>query len=184
MKVTATELPEVLLIEPRVFSDDRGHIFESWEQARFAEAGIHGPFVQDNFSRSTKGTLRGLHFQEPKAQGKLVTVLAGLIFDVVVDIRRGSSRFGQWVGVELDGDAPRQVWIPPGFAHGFCVLSERADFVYKCTEYYSSDTERGILWNDPELAIEWPVDRPILSEKDAAAPLLADAPVLPTLMAG
>ena len=184
MKVTATELPEVLLIEPQVFPDERGYFFEAWRDQGYAEAGIHGPFVQDNFSRSTKGTLRGLHFQEPKAQGKLVTVLAGLIFDVVVDIRRGSSRFGQWVGVELDGDAPRQVWIPPGFAHGFYVLSEHADFFYKCTEYFSPDTERGILWNDPELAIEWPVDRPVLSEKDAAAPLLADAPVLPTLMAG
>jgi|TARA_B100000315_G_scaffold252435_1_gene289230 dTDP-4-dehydrorhamnose 3,5-epimerase len=184
VKVTATELPEVLLIEPRVFPDDRGHFFEAWRDQGYAEAGIHGPFVQDNFSRSTKGTLRGLHFQEPYGQGKLVTILSGRVFDVAADIRRDSPRFGQWVGAELDGDRPRQIWIPPGFAHGFCVLSERADFFYKCTDYYNPESERAIRWNDPELAIEWPIESPVLSAKDAAAPLLADAPVLPSLTDG
>jgi dTDP-4-dehydrorhamnose 3,5-epimerase len=183
MKVTATELPEVLIIEPRLFPDGRGHFFEAWVEPRYREAGIQQPFVQDNFSRSVFGTLRGLHFQEPKAQGKLVTVLAGRIFDVAVDLRRGSPRFGQWVGVELNGDTPRQLWVPPGFGHGFCVLSEFADFFYKCTEFYSPETERSVRWDDPELNIDWPVAEPILSEKDAVAPLLSDAPMLPPIEA-
>jgi len=181
MKLRATELPEVLIIEPQKFSDGRGFFFESWESPRYAEAGIPGPFVQDNFSRSVKGTLRGLHFQEPKAQGKLVTVLAGRVFDVTVDIRRGSPRFGRWVAIELDGTTPKQIWIPPGFAHGFLVLSDSADFFYKCTEFYNPDTERSIRWDDPELAIDWPIEEPILSAKDAAAPMLSVAPVLPRL---
>lgn len=179
MKVTETALPEVLLIEPRVFSDLRGHFFDIYGAAGYADAGIAGRFVQDSYSRSVKGVLRGLHFQEPDPQGKLVIATAGRIFDVAVDVRRGSPRFGRWAGAELDGDEPRQIWIPPGFAHGFCVLSEVADILYKFTAYYSPETERSIRWNDPALAIDWPVDSPILSEKDAAAPDLSTAPVLP-----
>ena len=179
MQVTQLALPEVLLIEPRLFPDGRGHFFESWVEPRYREAGIELTFVQDNFSRSTKNTLRGLHFQEPRSQGKLVTVLSGRVYDIVVDIRKGSPRFGEWVSIDLDGDSPKQVWLPPGFAHGFCVLSETADFFYKCTAFYSPDTERSVRWNDPELAIAWPIETPILSDKDAAAPFLADAPVFP-----
>ncbi|MGB0554515.1 MAG: dTDP-4-dehydrorhamnose 3,5-epimerase [Alphaproteobacteria bacterium] len=183
MKVTPTALPEVLLIEPRVFPDARGHFYESWVGPRYQEAGIDAPFVQDNFSRSTRNTLRGLHFQEPKGQGKLITVLSGKIYDVAVDVRIDSPRYRDWIGIELDGDNPQQLWIPPGFAHGFCVLSAQADFMYKCTEFYAPETERSIHWDDPELAIDWPLDTPILSEKDAAAPFLADAPVLPRMSA-
>jgi dTDP-4-dehydrorhamnose 3,5-epimerase len=183
VKVTPTALPEVLLIEPRVFPDSRGHFFESWVGPRYQEAGIAVSFVQDNFSRSTQGTLRGLHFQEPKGQGKLITVLSGKIYDVAVDVRSDSPRYREWIEIELNGDYPQQLWIPPGFAHGFCVLSEHADFMYKCTEFYAPETERSIRWDDPELAIDWPLDAPILSEKDAAAPLLADAPALPRMSA-
>ena len=179
MKVNPTPLPEVLLIEPRVFPDGRGHFFEMWVENRYREAGVQFPFVQDNFSKSVKGTLRGLHFQEPCAQGKLVTVLEGTVFDVAVDIRRGSPRFGEWTGVELHGDHPRQLWVPPGFAHGFCVLSDQAYFHYKCTAYYNPSTERSIRWDDPSIAIDWPVETPLLSDKDNAAPLLANAPLLP-----
>jgi dTDP-4-dehydrorhamnose 3,5-epimerase len=181
MKTTPTRLPEVLIIEPRVFPDARGHFYEMWENNRYRDANIPGPFVQDNVSRSVRGTLRGLHFQEPRSQGKLVTVLTGKIFDVAVDIRRDSPRFRQWVGVELDADNPRQLWIPPGFAHGFCVISEWADFLYKCTQSYNPTTERSICWNDPDLAIDWPIPNPVLSEKDAAAPLLSDTPILPLM---
>ena len=180
MKVIPTALPEVLLVEPKVFGDSRGFFYESFQAARYAEAGIPGPFVQDNLSRSVRGTLRGLHFQEPRAQGKLVQVLRGAVWDVAVDVRRGSPRFGQWVAVELSETAPRQLWIPPGFAHGFCVLSDSADFFYKCTELYAPECERSIAWNDPAIGITWPVGSPILSAKDAAAPRLADAPILPS----
>jgi dTDP-4-dehydrorhamnose 3,5-epimerase len=180
MKVVPTELPEVLLIEPRVHGDSRGFFYESFQAPRYAEAGITGPFVQDNLSRSMRGTLRGLHFQEPGGQGKLVQVLRGTVWDVAVDVRRGSPRFGRWVAVELSEAAPRQLWIPPGFAHGFCVLSESADFFYKCTELYAPDCDRSVAWNDPAIGIPWPVGEPLLSTKDRAAPRLADAPVLPT----
>jgi dTDP-4-dehydrorhamnose 3,5-epimerase len=180
MKVLKTELPDVLLIEPRVFGDTRGFFYESFQAARYTQAGITGPFVQDNHSRSVRGTLRGLHFQEPRAQGKLVQVLRGTVYDVAVDIRRGSPTFGRWVGVELSEAQPRQLWIPPGFAHGFCVLSESADFFYKCTEFYAPDAERSIAWDDPRIGIRWPVGEPILSAKDREAPRLDDAPVLPT----
>ena len=180
MKVLPTALPEVLIIEPKVFGDSRGFFFESYQAARYAAAGINGPFVQDNLSRSVRGTLRGLHFQEPRAQGKLVQVLRGAVWDVAVDVRRGSPRFGRWVAVELSEAAPRQLWIPPGFAHGFCVLSDSADFFYKCTELYAPECERSIAWNDPAIGITWPIGSPILSPKDAAAPRLADAPVLPS----
>jgi len=180
LKITETSLPGVLVLEPRVFTDDRGFFLETYQSARYAAVGIGAAFVQDNFSRSCRGTLRGLHFQEPNAQGKLVQVLRGSVFDVVVDVRRGSPTFGRWFGLELSGDAPKQIWIPPGFAHGFCVTSEVADFHYKCTALYAPESERSIRWDDPALAIAWPTMQPLLSGKDAAAPLLADAPVLPT----
>ncbi|GEL71631.1 dTDP-4-dehydrorhamnose 3,5-epimerase [Myxococcus virescens] len=179
MKVTPLEIPDVLLLEPKVFGDDRGFFMEMFHAARYAAVGIPGPFVQDNYSRSAKGTLRGLHFQEPQAQGKLVQVLAGAVYDVAVDVRRGSPTFGQWVAAELSSDNRRQLWIPPGFAHGFCVVSDSADFHYKCTALYAPETERSVVWNDPDLAIPWPVREPRLSPKDAQAPRLRDAPLLP-----
>lgn len=179
MKISETELPGVLLLEPKRFGDDRGFFMELFHEKRYAEAGIPGPFVQDNFSRSARGILRGLHFQQPQAQGKLVQVFAGAVYDVAVDIRRGSPTFGRWVGVELSADNRRQLWVPPGFAHGFCVLSESADFHYKCTDFYSPTSEHGIAWNDPDLGIPWPVKSPLLSPKDSVAPRLKDAPVLP-----
>ncbi|HEX8824025.1 MAG TPA: dTDP-4-dehydrorhamnose 3,5-epimerase [Archangium sp.] len=179
MKISETELPGVLLLEPKRFGDDRGFFMELFHAKRYADAGLPGPFVQDNFSRSAKGILRGLHFQQPQAQGKLVQVFAGAVYDVAVDIRRGSPTFGKWVGVELSADNRRQLWVPAGFAHGFCVLSESADFHYKCTDFYSPATEHGIAWNDPDLGIPWPVKSPLLSPKDSAAPRLKDAPVLP-----
>ncbi|HAA92117.1 MAG TPA: dTDP-4-dehydrorhamnose 3,5-epimerase [Rhodospirillaceae bacterium] len=179
MEVTPTALPEVLLIEPKLFGDERGFFFESWKQDRYLEHGLPAEFVQDNISRSDKGTLRGLHFQEPNAQGKLVSVLQGQVFDVAVDVREGSPRFGKWIGVELDGEKHHQLWIPPGFAHGFCVLSESADFFYKCTTLYSPETEQAIRYDDPTIGIDWPVETPILSRKDEVAPVLAEAPVLP-----
>ncbi|SEU19027.1 dTDP-4-dehydrorhamnose 3,5-epimerase [Stigmatella erecta] len=181
MKVTETAIPGVLLIEPKVFGDARGFFLETFHAQRYADAGIPGPFVQDNYSRSVKGTLRGLHFQEPQPQGKLVQVVAGAVFDVAVDIRRGSPTFGKWVGVELSAENRRQLWVPPGFAHGFCVTSESADFQYKCTALYAPQNERSLLWNDPDLGITWPLDgEPKLSAKDAAAVRLKDAPLLPT----
>jgi dTDP-4-dehydrorhamnose 3,5-epimerase len=179
VKVLATELPGVLVLEPRAFEDSRGSFMELFHVGRYAEAGIPGAFVQDNLSRSVKGSLRGLHFQEPHGQGKLVQVLAGSVYDVVVDVRRGSPTFGRWTAMELTAENRLQLWVPPGFAHGFCVLSERADFFYKCTDFYSPTSERSIAWNDPDLAIPWPVSAPLLSPKDAAAPRLKDAPVLP-----
>jgi dTDP-4-dehydrorhamnose 3,5-epimerase len=178
MKVTQTELPGVLLLEPRVFGDERGFLMETFHAPRYEQFGISG-FVQENFSRSRKRTLRGLHFQEPRGQGKLIQVLAGEVYDVAVDVRRGSPTFAKWIGVHLSASSPRQLWVPPGFAHGFCVLSESADFLYRCTELYSPETERAIAWNDPELAIGWPVQAPLLSARDAAAPTLSNAPVLP-----
>ncbi len=180
MKVLPTEIPGVLIIEPKVFGDERGFFLETFHWKRYADAGIPGPFVQDNYSRSVKGTLRGLHFQEPQGQGKLVQVVAGTVFDVAVDIRRGSPTFGKWVGVELSADTKRQLWVPPGFAHGFCVLSEAADFQYKCTTLYAPEHEHAIAWNDPDLAIRWPIsEEPKLSAKDAAAPRLKDVKALP-----
>lgn len=180
MKVIPTELPGVLILEPRVFSDERGFFLETFHASRYAAAGMPTAFAQDNWSRSVRGTLRGLHFQEPQPQGKLVQVTRGTVFDVVVDIRRGSPTFARWLGVELSGDEPRQMWIPPGFAHGFCVTSETADFWYKCTTPYAPEHDRCIRWDDAQIGIRWPVDKPLLSKKDATAPLLADAPVLPT----
>ncbi len=168
MKVTALEIPGVLLIDPTMFKDQRGFFCETFHEQRYAEAGIRESFVQDNISHSVRGTLRGLHFQQPHAQGKLVMAVEGVVFDVVVDIRKGSPTFGKWYGLELSSDNCRQLYVPPGCAHGFCVTSERATFLYKCTDFYSPADERGIVWNDPALGITWPVPAPILSTKDRA----------------
>ncbi len=177
MKATPLALPDVMLIEPRVFGDTRGFFFESFNQRAFNEAtGTHHKFVQDNHSRSVKGVLRGLHYQlPPHAQGKLVRCVRGAVFDVAVDIRKSSPTFGQWVGVELSEDNQRQLWVPPGFAHGFLVLSDSAEFLYKTTEYYAPTHDRGIAWNDARVAIEWPDlgAQPSLSAKDAGAIPLA-----------
>ena len=167
-------LPEVLLIEPGRFGDARGYFMETWHQERYAAAGIKLAFVQDNLSRSAHGILRGLHLQHPNAQGKLVYVLEGEVFDVAVDVRVGSPNFGKWTGAHLSSEDHRQLWIPPGFAHGFCVTSETAMFAYKCTALYSVADELGVAWNDPALAISWPVAEPRLSAKDAALPRLAE----------
>jgi dTDP-4-dehydrorhamnose 3,5-epimerase len=180
VKVSETALPGVLVIEPRLFTDDRGFFLETYQAERYGAHGIPTEFVQDNLSRSIRGTLRGLHFQEPNGQGKLVQVVRGEVFDVAVDIRRGSPTFGKWVGVTLDGNSQKQMWIPPGFAHGFCVTSETADFWYKCTTPYAPACERSLRWNDPALAIRWPLAEPLLSKKDAESPSLAEAPVLPS----
>jgi dTDP-4-dehydrorhamnose 3,5-epimerase len=172
MKATRTAIADVLIIEPKVFGDSRGFFFESFNQAQFDEAvGSHVDFVQDNHSRSAKGVLRGLHYQIQKPQGKLVRVVRGSVFDVAVDIRRSSPTFGQWVGVELTEENHRQLWVPPGLAHGFVVTSESADFLYKTTEFYAPAHERAILWNDADLGIVWPDIgmQPLLSGKDAAA---------------
>lgn len=176
MKVLETRLPGVLVIEPQVFGDDRGLLFESWQLERYKSVGIREKFVQDNVSRSSRGVLRGLHIQQPSAQGKLVSVLEGEVLDVAVDIRSGSPWFGKSVGERLSGSNHRQLYVPPGFAHGFQVLSECALFLYKCTEYYRPETEMTILWNDPVIAIEWPLAAPILSEKDRRGILLHDIP--------
>lgn len=182
MRFTPTRLPDVILVEPAVFGDDRGFFMEVYHQEKFRGGGITESFVQDNHSRSVRGVLRGLHYQLPNPQGKLVRAVEGSVFDVAVDIRRGSPTFGKWVGVELSEENKRQLWIPAGFAHGFCVTSETAEVVYKCTTLYDGPSDRAIRWNDPAIGIEWPVDDPILSAKDAAAPLLSDAPILPELV--
>ncbi|MEW4530140.1 dTDP-4-dehydrorhamnose 3,5-epimerase [Maioricimonas sp. JC845] len=175
MKFQRTELPDVVLIEPTIFRDDRGFFMETYHRQRFVEGGIDAVFVQDNLSRSTRGTVRGLHFQIQQAQGKLVHVLAGEIFDVAVDLRRSSATFGRWVGVTLSEDNRRAVYIPPGFAHGFCVVSETADVFYKCTDFYAPQHERTLLWNDPAVGVDWPVPgEPILSEKDRHGQPLSD----------
>ena len=180
MQVTPTELPEVLLIEPKVFGDDRGFFLESWNARRFREAtGVDADFVQDNHSRSARNVLRGIHYQLVKPQGKLVRVVQGAVFDVAVDLRRGSPRFGKWVGVELSAENKRQLWIPPGFGHGFLVTSESADFLYKTTEYWMAEHERSLVWNDPTVDVRWPLHgaAPTLAAKDAAAPSLERAEV-------
>ncbi|MBT9132359.1 MAG: dTDP-4-dehydrorhamnose 3,5-epimerase [Firmicutes bacterium] len=176
MKLSETRLPGVLLIEPVVYGDTRGFFMETWHQKRYAQAGLPASFVQDNLSFSGRGTLRGLHFQHPQAQGKLVFVLQGEVFDVAVDIRHGSPSFGQWVGVTLSADNKRQLYIPAGLAHGFCVTSETALFAYKCTDFYNPQAEDGIIWNDPDLGIAWPDVVPILSEKDRNYPRLKQLP--------
>ncbi len=170
MEVVKTPLGGVLIIKPKVWGDSRGYFVETWQQERYAAAGIDLPFVQDNHSRSAYGILRGLHFQKTRPQGKLVHVSLGSVFDVAVDIRAGSPSFGQWYGVELTQDNQWQLWVPPGLAHGFVVTSEYAHFHYKCTEYYCPQDEGAIRWNDPDLGVVWPVECPVLSQKDTVAP--------------
>lgn len=174
MNLIETRLPGVLIIEPRVFGDARGFFLETFQTDRYRDAGIDLPFVQDNHSRSRKGVLRGLHLQKQHPQGKLVRVARGEVFDVAVDIDPTSKSFGQWVGVVLSDENHRQFWVPPGYAHGFLVLSDIADFEYKCTDYYHPEDETGLLWSDPDVAIDWPNDHPHLSEKDLQLPTLAD----------
>ena len=176
MQVTPTALPDVLLVEPRVFGDDRGFFYESWNRRAFAAAGIDVDFVQDNHSRSRRGVLRGLHYQVERAQGKLVRAVAGEVFDVVVDLRRSSPAFGRSLGVVLSAANKRMLWVPPGFAHGFLVLSEEAEFLYKTTDYWFPEHERTLLWSEPALAIDWPLaGPPLLAAKDAAGTPLAGA---------
>lgn len=180
MNVISTALPEVLVLEPKVFGDSRGFFFESYNRKTFAaDTGLDVEFVQDNHSRSARGVLRGIHYQLVRPQGKLVRAVAGAVWDLAVDLRRSSPRFGQWVGVELSAENQRQLWVPPGFGHAFVVLSESADFLYKTTDYWYPEHERSVVWNDPDLAIDWPLDgaEPQLAAKDAQAPRLAEAEV-------
>jgi len=174
--VLPTKLDGVYIVEPQVFYDDRGFFLETYHQRKYAETGINCNFVQDNLSRSVRGTLRGLHYQLEYAQAKLIQVIKGVVFDVVVDIRRGSPSFGQWAAVNLSEENKRQLFVPEGFAHGFCVLSEAAEVVYKCTDFYAPEDEGGILWSDPDIAIDWPIANPLLSDKDSRLPYLADVP--------
>jgi dTDP-4-dehydrorhamnose 3,5-epimerase len=181
LKLVETALPDVMIVEPAVFGDDRGFFMETWNARAFAKAGLRDDFVQDNHSRSARGVLRGLHYQNPNPQGKLVRVAAGAVFDVVVDIRRSSPHFGRWAGVTLSAANKRMLWVPPGFAHGFLSLEEGTDFLYKCTALYSPADDRSIRWDDPEIGIEWPLGDliPQVSAKDAAAVPLAQAEVFP-----
>ncbi len=176
MNVVETSLPGVLVVEPDVFGDERGFFMETWNARRYEEAGLPGCFVQDNLSYSARGVLRGLHYQSPQPQGKLVSVLRGEVFDVAVDIRVGSPTFGEWTGVTLSAENKRQFYVPPDFAHGFLVTGEDALFFYKCTDYYAPEAEGIVLWNDPEIGIEWPTDAPMLSERDGKAPPLREIP--------
>lgn len=178
MKFVETSLPGVIRIEPRIFSDERGFFMETWQARRFHDVGIDADFVQDNFSHSSKGTLRGLHYQIQQPQGKLVRVVSGEVFDVAVDLRKSSPAFGQWVGEVLSAENKNQLWVPPGFGHGFLVLSDMAEFEYKCTDYYAPEFERAIRWDDPDIGIDWPLpdgEQPVLSVKDADAPFFQDA---------
>ena len=174
MEISTTEFPGLVLIKPKIFGDARGYFYESWNKERYESAGITEDFVQDNVSFSSRGVLRGLHYQKPYTQGKLVSVLMGEVWDVVVDLRRSSPAFGKWQGFTLTGEHKEQLYVPRGFAHGFCVLSETALFQYKCTDRYSPESERGIMWNDPTLAIPWPVRAPVISEKDTKHPHFKD----------
>jgi dTDP-4-dehydrorhamnose 3,5-epimerase len=183
MKVIETSIPDVKIIEPQVFGDERGFFMETWQQKKFEElvTGKPTPFVQDNHSKSSKGILRGLHYQTENTQGKLVRVVSGEVFDVAVDVRKDSPTFGQWVGVYLSAENKRQLWVPEGFAHGFYVTSEEAEFVYKCTDYYNPSAEHAIIWNDPDIGIEWPIDGEMLiSEKDAKGLKLRKSRLLST----
>lgn len=175
MHFLEASLPGVIIVEPDVFGDARGYFMETYHAGKYAEGGIREAFVQDNFSRSVKNTLRGLHYQIGNAQGKLVYAVSGEVYDVAVDIRRGSLHFGKWFGITLSAENKKQIYVPPGFAHGFCVLSETAQFVYKVTNFYSPKDERGILWNDPAIGIPWPVKEPILSDKDRAYKTLKES---------
>ncbi|MEZ2419360.1 dTDP-4-dehydrorhamnose 3,5-epimerase [Luteibacter sp. RCC_6_2] len=174
MKFIETSLPSCIVIEPQVFGDARGFFYESYNEAKYRQAGIDRRFVQSNVSRSARGVLRGLHYQWPHPQGKLVSVVEGEVFDVAVDIRRGSPTFGQWTGVMLTAENHRHFWIPEGFAHGFCVVSEHATFSYQCTDLYSAPADGSVYWNDPAIGIDWPLASPLLSDKDTRALLLAD----------
>jgi dTDP-4-dehydrorhamnose 3,5-epimerase len=174
MKVTESVLKGIMLIEADCFGDQRGYFIETWHRERYAQCGIKEDFVQDNLSYSEHGVLRGLHFQNPQGQGKLVYVIKGEVYDVAVDIRKGSPTFGQWEGYYLSEENRRQLYIPPGFAHGFCVTGESALFAYKCTEFYNRETEKGLIWNDPDLRIRWPLEKPVLSAKDVNLPSLKD----------
>lgn len=174
MDIARTAIHDVFLVKPRVFQDARGFFVETFQRERYTQAGITMPFVQDNHARSHKGVLRGLHFQLKHPQGKLVHVCSGSVYDVAVDIRPDSPTFGAWAGAELTGENQHQLWIPPGLAHGYCVLSDTADFVYKCTDYYVPNDEGGLRWDDPDLNIPWPVSNPVLSEKDTAWPFFAE----------
>jgi len=175
VQVSPTRLSEVLVVEPSVFGDERGYFYESYNRRRYADQGIVDDFVQDNHSKSARGVLRGLHYQKAPGQAKLVRVAVGAVFDVAVDIRWGSPTFGQWVGVELSAENKRQLYVPVGFAHGFCVISDTAEFLYKVTSYYAPDLERGIAWDDPDIGITWPVGTPVLSGRDKMHPLLRDS---------
>lgn len=182
MEFEPTRLPEVVLIRPRAFRDDRGWFMETWQEQKFAAAGIDARFVQDNHSHSVRHALRGLHYQIRQAQGKLVRVVQGAAYDVAVDLRRHSPRFGQWVGVELTADNHQMLWVPPGFAHGYLALSDTVDFLYKCTDFYAPAHERAVRWDDAAIGVHWPLSpgvAPKLSPKDAAAPLLAEAETYP-----
>lgn len=181
MKVTPTAIAGVLILEPKVFGDERGFFMESWNARTFAQAGLDLHFVQDNHSRSSKGVLRGMHYQQPGPQGKLVRVTAGAVFDVVVDMRKSSPTFGKWVGVELSAANKRMFWVPPGMAHGFLCLEDGTDFLYKCVGYYDPANEHSLAWNDPSVGIEWPLDgiEPQLSAKDVAGKPLAEAVTFP-----
>jgi dTDP-4-dehydrorhamnose 3,5-epimerase len=182
VEVETTRLPEVLLLKPRIFGDDRGYFFETWQEREFRDIGIDAQFVQDNHSHSTRFTLRGLHFQIQQPQGKLVRVTRGEVFDVAVDIRRSSPRFGQWAGVYLSEANHHMLWVPAGFAHGYLALSDHIDFLYKCTDFYAPQFERSILWSDPRLNVKWPLPAgisPVLSSKDQVAPLLEQAETFP-----
>lgn len=176
MDVIETTLPGVLIITPEAFGDARGFFMETWNRSRYAELGIPSDFVQDNLSCSAHGVLRGLHYQKPNTQGKLVYVLEGAVYDVAVDIRAGSPTFGKWTATSLSAENKRQMWVPPGFAHGFCVTSESALFAYKCTDIYNPAAEASVRWDDPELGIDWPIIEPMISEKDQTAPLLSGIP--------
>jgi len=178
MKFVETSLSGIIRIEPTVHRDGRGYFMETWQSRRFADHGISAEFIQDNVSRSTRGTLRGLHYQIEQAQGKLVRVIQGEVYDLAVDLRKSSPQYGQWVGEILSAENKHQLWIPPGFGHGFLVLSETAEFAYKCTDYYAPEFERSIRWDDPDIGIEWPLvdgKQPMLSARDADAPLFRDA---------
>ena len=181
MKIIASNIPDILVFEPTVYSDGRGYFMETWRQSVFDAQGIDAGFVQDNQSNSNRGTLRGLHYQLNHPQGKLARVVSGEVFDVAVDLRKSSAYFGQWIGVVLSAENRKQLWVPPGFAHGFYVLSESAELLYKCTEYYHPEDDHCLLWNDEAVAIDWPLlsSSPILSDKDRNARRLADAAVYP-----
>ena len=175
MRFIETELKNVILVEPDVHEDQRGYFFELYHERRYTEGGITSRFVQDNYSQSVRGTLRGLHYQLKKPQGKLIVVVEGAVFDIVLDIRRGSPTFGKWYGIELSSENKRQLYVPPGFAHGFCVLSKAAGVVYKCTSFYAPEDEHGIIWNDRAIGISWPVANPLLSLKDQSYKSLAES---------